>query len=184
MTCSPWRPQTQPGLPATEPHCPGGLRGSHQVLTPSSSAIFCHSRWPCLAAMAFSWSTSCPLHSCLLMLGCSEFCQNLRISSALRPPSNCTNRTENPSLRRPPCGRPAACTRGDVSGTSARLMQTKTQIWLQMQSLKPLQLPITEEAPCTSREGPVKPLLAARHTLDQMGSRQVWWPQRTWPQTV
>lgn len=106
------------GLPATGPRC--GETGSREVaggrppppptagptpprglcpgapgppLTPSSSAIFCQCRWPCLAAMAFSWSTSCPVHSCLLMLGCSQFCQNLRSSSALRPPSNCTPRT-------------------------------------------------------------------------------------------
>lgn len=84
VTPSPWRPQA-PQPPSRAPRAP-------PVLTPSSLAIFCHCRWPCLAARAFSWSTSCPLHSCLLMLGCSQFCQNFRISSALRPPSNCTNR--------------------------------------------------------------------------------------------
>jgi hypothetical protein len=67
------------------------------VFTPSSSATKCHSRWPCVAAMAFSLSTSSVLHSCLLMLGCSELCQNFRISSALRAPSNYTH--ENKAFR-------------------------------------------------------------------------------------
>lgn len=67
------------------------------VFTPSSSATKCHCRWPCVAAMAFSLSTSSVLHSCLLMLGCSELCQNFRSSSALRPPSNYTH--ENIAFR-------------------------------------------------------------------------------------
>lgn len=90
MTGTPRRPQARPvSQPWTRPCL---VSGAPPVLTPSSLAIVCHCRWPCLAAIAFSWSTSCPLHSCLLMLGCSKFCQNFRISSALRLPSNCTHR--------------------------------------------------------------------------------------------
>lgn len=47
--------------------------------------------------MVFSLSTSSELHSFLLMLGCSELCQNFRISSALRAPSNYTH--ENTAFR-------------------------------------------------------------------------------------
>lgn len=80
------RPCRPPNLPVpAAPHAPAVW----EVLTPSSSATFCQCRWPCAAAMVFSRSSSGRVHSCLLMLGCSQFCQNFRSSSALRPPSNC-----------------------------------------------------------------------------------------------
>lgn len=110
-------------IPAAGLTLPWGPRGP-QALTPSSSAISCHPRWPCPAAMALSRSTSWAPHSRLLMLGCSQFCQNFRISSAPRPPSNCRQRTSLWGL--PLSDRQQLGTWGGVSGVSVQAARTCT----------------------------------------------------------
>lgn len=105
--------------------------------------MFCHCRWPCLAAMACSWSTSCTVHSCLLMLGCSQFCQNFRISSALRPPSNCRETSQWPPRTA------AAGTRGGAPCLGAGLGQQTCRVAL---DAKPALQPPCGQRPRTRGE--------------------------------
>lgn len=117
LWCDAAREGPEPGFPK-RPR-PQGLGGP--LLTPSSSATRCHSRWPCWAARAFSWRTSCPLHSCLLTLGCSQFCQNFWICPALRLPSNCAERPAWGAS--PPAGQRLGTQRGEPPSGGPALAQ-------------------------------------------------------------